>query len=93
MSHAIGRVTRFEIVVFCSKLPTPDRNDRRRDGGIMNRETPMAATREAEARPKKIRTIQTLRFGTSKVDVKLARKTLREMMKEREQKQRRVPVK
>lgn len=59
----------------------------------MYRETPMATTREEETKPKKIRTIQTLRFGTSKVDVKLARKTLREMMKEREQKQRGVPAK
>jgi hypothetical protein len=38
-------------------------------------------------KPKKIRTIQTVRFGTSKVDLKLARKTLREMMREREQKE------
>ncbi len=35
--------------------------------------------------PKKIRTIQTLRFGTSKVDLKLARKTLREMMREQKE--------
>jgi hypothetical protein len=48
----------------------------------------MATTRNAETRPKKIRTIQTVRFGKSKIDIKLARKTLREMMKEREQKAR-----
>jgi len=54
----------------------------------MNSEVPMATTRNAETRPKTIRTIQTVRFGKSKVDIKLARKTLREMMKEREQKER-----
>lgn len=52
----------------------------------------MATTRDAGTRPKKIRTIQT-GFGTTKVDIKLARKTLREMMKEREQKRRGVPAK
>ena len=59
----------------------------------MNREARMATTRNAETKPKKVRTIQTFRFGTSKIDIKLARKTLREMMKEREQKQRGVPAK
>jgi len=47
----------------------------------------MATVRSTATKPKKIRTIQTVRFGTSKVDLKLARKTLREMMSEREQKQ------
>jgi hypothetical protein len=53
----------------------------------MIREAMMATTESAEERPKKIRTIQTVRIGKSKVNLKLARKTLREMMKEREQKQ------
>jgi hypothetical protein len=53
----------------------------------------MATTRNTETKPKKIRTIQTFRFGTSNIDEKLARETLREMMKEREQKQRGVPAK
>jgi|GEM_PF-3053374 len=47
----------------------------------------MTTTRNGETKPKKIRTIKTFRFGTSKIDEKLARQTLREMMKEREQKQ------
>jgi hypothetical protein len=53
----------------------------------MNREARMATTRNDETKPKTIRTIKTFRFGTSKIDEKLARQTLREMMKEREQKQ------
>jgi hypothetical protein len=72
-------------------LPTFGRNNLSRSR-YHEPETLMATTREAETRPKTIRTIQTLRFGTSNVDVKLARKTLREMMKEREQKQRGVPA-
>ncbi|MGH9421549.1 MAG: hypothetical protein ACRD3J_16345 [Thermoanaerobaculia bacterium] len=47
----------------------------------------MTTTESTEERPKKIRTIQTGRFGKSKVNMKLATKTLREMIKEREQKQ------
>jgi hypothetical protein len=53
----------------------------------MDREVTMATARSTATKPKKIRTIQTVRFGTSKVDLKLARKTLREMMSEREQKE------
>jgi hypothetical protein len=59
----------------------------------MIREELMATTRSTATKPKKIRTIQTVRFGTSKVDIKLARKTLQEMMKEREQKQRAAATK
>jgi hypothetical protein len=47
----------------------------------------MATAGTTATKPKKIRTIQTVRFGTSKVDLKLARKTLREMMSEHEQKE------
>jgi hypothetical protein len=54
----------------------------------MNRELLMATARSTATKPLKVRTIQTVRFGTSKVDLKLARKTLREMMREREQKER-----
>jgi hypothetical protein len=59
----------------------------------MNSEVPMATRRNAETRPKKIRTIQTFHFGKSKIDIKLARKTLREMMKEREQREHGAPAK
>jgi hypothetical protein len=35
----------------------------------------------------KVRTIQTVRFGKSKVNIKLADKTLRKLMRERENKE------
>ena len=45
----------------------------------------MTTAKSTPTKPKKIRTIQTVRFGTSKVDLKLARKTLREMMREQKE--------
>ena len=50
----------------------------------MIREATMSTTESTEERPKKIRTIQTVRIGKSKVNLKLARKTLREVMKKYE---------
>jgi hypothetical protein len=49
----------------------------------------MTARKELELKPArelKVRTIQTARFGKSKVNIKLADKTLRKLMKERENK-------
>jgi hypothetical protein len=40
---------------------------------------------------KKVRTIQTVRFGKSKIDLGLAQKTLRQLMRDREVKKQ-VPV-
>ncbi len=51
----------------------------------------MTARKELELKPArelKDRTIQTARFGKSKVNIKLADKTLRKLMKEREGKER-----
>jgi hypothetical protein len=49
----------------------------------------MAERKQLELEPPrklKVRTIQTVRFGKSKVNIKLADKTLRKIMKERESK-------
>lgn len=51
----------------------------------------MTAKKQLElepARELKVRTIQTARFGKSKVNIKLADKTLRKVMKEHEGKER-----
>jgi len=50
----------------------------------------MTAKKQLELKPArelKVRTIQTARFGKSKVNIKLADKTLRKLMKERENKE------
>jgi hypothetical protein len=51
----------------------------------------MAERKQLDLKPAKelrVRTIQTARFGKSKVNIKLADKTLRKLMKEREGKER-----
>lgn len=50
----------------------------------------MTGRKQMELKPPKrlrVRTIQTVRFGKSKIDLELARKTLRDIIKEREDKQ------
>jgi hypothetical protein len=50
----------------------------------------MTAKKQLELKPArelKVRTIQTVRIGKSKVNIKLADKTLRKLMRERENKE------
>jgi hypothetical protein len=58
-------------------------------GRIIHTGGDMAERKQMELEPPrklKVRTIQTVRFGKSKVNIKLADKTLRKIMKERESK-------